>query len=143
MTLTINLLILLAATAAALAGLWAYSRRAEISGSAGKRSEPGHQVEQWGVRIAAASRTRACPRAQMLVGKEFALAERPRLPLPDCPYPQQCECRYVKLFERRHHARRSEEDPREIVRFEDGKPARRSGKDRRKTPDIYEANGHL
>jgi len=143
MSVPISLFILLVATSVALACLWAYSRRPETSSSAGRRTEPHHQVEQWGVRIAATTKTRACPRARMLVGKEFALADRPRLPLPDCPYPQQCECSYVKLFERRHHGRRSEEDPRELVRFEDGKPPRRSGKDRRKTPDIYNATAHL
>jgi hypothetical protein len=142
MTGSIGLFVLLVATGAALAGLWAYSRQPEMSRSA-RRTEPGEQIAQWGVRIAAATGTRACPRAQILLGKEFPVDDRPRLPLPDCPYPQQCECGYIKLFERRHHGRRSQEDPREVVRFEGSKPPRRSGKDRRKTPDIYDATAHL
>ena len=69
-------------------------------------------------------------------GKEYPIGEKPQLPLPDCPFPRQCECHYIKLFDRRKGERRSGQELRAGGhRFEKDNPPRRSGKDRRKNVD--------
>ena len=130
------LFIVLIAIVVAMLGLWAYRRSATPTSPGSGESKTRNQVEQWGVRIAAAAKERACPRAQELLGKEFPMGQRPPLPLPDCPYPQQCECHYVKLFDRRRDERRSGQDRRQAQRFDKDNPPRRGGKDRRKN-QIY------
>jgi FtsZ-interacting cell division protein ZipA len=150
------------AIAAALLGLWAYRRSAkpmnhehgrskardQASAEHGKsrardpssaehgKSKARSQAEQWGVRIAAPARERACPQARGLLGKEFPIDKKPLLPLPDCPYSHQCECHYIKLFDRRTHDRRSEQERRTAQRFAEAGPPRRSGKDRRRKNHI-------
>jgi hypothetical protein len=129
--MNITLLVIGVAIVAGLVGLLAY-RRATAPKSVGQaKGEIRNQAEQWGVRIAA-SRERACPQVRPLLGKEFAMADKPRLPIRDCPYPQQCECRFIPLIDRRKEERRSGEDRRDAKRFEKDKPDRRSGNDRRK-----------
>jgi len=130
----------LVAVAAALLGLWAYRRpaapkpAADESASARTRD----QAKQWGVRIAAPARERTCPQVRALLGKEFLLADKPPLPLPDCPISPQCECRYVRLFDRRREDRRASRDRRtKGERFEKDKLPRRSRRDRRRKIDWF------
>jgi hypothetical protein len=148
-----TLIIVFVAIVAASLGLWAYRRStkptrrkptgtkptsaksasAKPTSAGNDKSKAGNQAEQWGVRISAPAKERVCPQAQELLGKEFPIDKKPPLPLPDCPYSHQCECRYIKLFDRRRHERRSEQERREGgQRFEVDKPPRRSGADRRK-----------
>jgi hypothetical protein len=128
----ITLLVIGVAIALGLLGLWAY-RRSTAPKSTNSRTGKGRsQAEQWGVRIATAAKQRACPQVRPLLGKEFAMAERPLLPLHNCPFRHRCECRYVPLLDKRKHQRRSGKERREAQRFEQDKPPRRSGKDRRK-----------
>jgi hypothetical protein len=94
------------------------------------------QVEQWGVRVAASAKAQTCPQARGLLGKEFPLSNKPPLPVKDCPFPAQCECHYIKLFDRRKEERRSGKERRQAQRFEKGHHDRRSGKDRRKNRDV-------
>jgi hypothetical protein len=90
-----------------------------------------------GVRISAPAPERACPQVRGILGREFPISEKPPLPLLGCPFPQQCECGYIKLFHRRKGERRAGHDRRlEGQRFEDKTP-RRSGKDRRKKVDWF------
>jgi hypothetical protein len=154
-----TLIIVFVAIAAASLGLWAYRRSTKptstkpttakptsakstsskststkSTSATNEKSKGGNQAEQWGVRIAAPAKERACPQAQELFGKEFPIGKKPPLPLPDCPYSHQCECRYIKLFDRRRHERRSEHERREGgQRFEVDNTPRRSGADRRKS----------
>jgi hypothetical protein len=146
MGVSINLIIVLVAIVAGAIGLWAYRRSAARPVLRNEPGEAGHavqghavhvktkskeQVEQWGVRITASTREKACPQARQILGKEFPMDKKPQLPLPDCPYPRQCECHYTKLFDRRKEERRSGEERRQGgQRFE--AHSRRSGKDRRK-----------
>ena len=138
-----TLIVVIVAIVAALLGLWAYRRStkptstkptsAKSTSAGNEKSKAGNQAEQWGVRISAPAKERACPQAQALLGKEFPIGKKPPLPLPDCPYSHQCECRYIKLFDRRRQERRSEQERREGgQRFEVDNPPRRSGADRRK-----------
>ena len=135
------LIIIFIAIVAGLLGLWAYRRSAARPVLQNGSNEGGHpvdvktkargQVEQWGVRISAPAKEKACPKAREMLGKEFPIGEKPQLPLPDCPYPHQCACYYAKLFDRRKAERRSGEERRQGgQRFESN--TRRSGKDRRK-----------
>lgn len=147
------LIVIIVAIVAALLGLWAYRRSTKptsmkpaITKPASTKptstkptnarngaNKPSNQAEQWGVRISAPAKERACPQAQELLGKEFPIGKKPPLPLPDCPYSHQCECRYIKLFDRRRLERRSVQERRHgDQRFEVGNPPRRSGADRRK-----------
>jgi hypothetical protein len=130
-----TLIIVLVALVAALLGLWAYRRRrpAKPTHEGKAEGKPRNQVEQWGVRIAAPAKERACPQVQELLGKEFPIGKKPPLPVPDCPYSHQCQCHYVKLFDRRRHERRKDQDRRQAQRFEDTNQSRRTGKDRRKS----------
>ena len=101
-----------------------------------KQTEEKPQAEQWGVRITAPAKAQTCPQVQGLLGKEFPLGGKPSVPVKDCPYPRECECHYVKLFERRKEERRSGTERRQAQRFEKGRRDRRSGKDRRKNRDV-------
>ena len=138
-----TILIVVIAIVAALLGLWAYRRSTRPTRVATGTNKARKEVEQWGVRIAAPAGGRACPQVQELVGKEFALSNKPALPVPDCPYSHQCECHYVKLFDRRKHERRSEQDRRQAQRFEKDNPPRRSGQDRRKSQVDWASRGHV
>jgi hypothetical protein len=127
------LIVVFVAIVAALLGLWAYRRSATPKAARSGENEARKQVKQWGVRISAPVKERACPQVRELLGKEFPIGEKPQLPLPDCPFPHQCECRYVKLFDRRREERRSGQEQRQAGhRFEKDNLPRRSGKDRRK-----------
>ena len=140
--MNITLLVIFVAVVGGLVGLRAYRRRTAPKSKGHARSENRSQAEQWGVRIAVASKERACPQVRPLLGKEFTMADRPKLPLHDCPYPRQCECRFIPLIDRRKEERRSGEDRREAKRFEKDKPDRRSGKDRRKGRVDWDTHGH-
>lgn len=135
------LIVIIVALTASSVGLWAYrrssaqprirNRRNEAKPVAKAKGEHKKQAEQWGVRIAAPARDKACPEARQIIGREFPLDKKPPLPLPHCPYPHQCACYYTKLFDRRKGQRRSaKERPAEGENI-DSKD-RRSGKDRRK-----------
>jgi FtsZ-interacting cell division protein ZipA len=144
-----TLIIVFVAIVAALLGLWAYRRSTKPTSTKptstkptstkptsarNEKSKASNQAEQWGVRISAPAKERTCPQAQEILGKEFPIGKKPPLPLPDCPYPHQCECRYIKLFDRRRQERRSDQERREGgQRFEVDNPPRRSGADRRKS----------
>jgi hypothetical protein len=143
MGVSTTLIVVFVAFVAALLGLWAYRRSTKPTSTrptgtkptsaTNEKSKAGNQAEQWGVRISAPAKERACPQAQEILGKEFPIGKKPLLPLPDCPYPHQCECRYTKLFDRRRHERRSDQERREGgQRFDVDNPPRRSGADRRK-----------
>ena len=141
-----TLLVISIAIVAGLAGLWAYRRstaapRSRAHGRSDDKVASKAQAEQFGVRIAAASKERACPQVRPLLGKEFLMADRPNLPLHNCPYPQQCECRYIPLMDRRKGERRSGQERRELKRFEKDRPDRRSGTDRRKTGVDWDTHG--
>jgi len=128
-----TLVIVIVAIAAGLAGLWIYRRRsASPARAAAEKEAPKNRAEQWGVRIAAPTREQACPQVRDLLGREFPLGGKPPLPLPDCPFSHQCQCRYVKLFDRRRHERRSSEDRRQAQRYDNEGVPRRSSRDRRK-----------
>jgi len=138
-----TILIVVIAIVAALLGLWAYRRSTMPARVTIGTSQARKQVEQWGVRIAAPVGGRACPQVQELLGKEFPMSKKPPLPLPDCPYSHRCECLYIKLFDRRKHERRSEQDRRQAQRFEKDNPPRRSGKDRRQSQIDWGSRGHV
>ena len=148
-----TLIVVIVAIVAASLGLWAYRRSTrptsmkstnrkptstkptstQPTSATNGKSKASNQAEQWGVRISAPAKERACPQAQELLGKEFPIGKKPSLPLPDCPYPHQCECHYIKLFDRRRQERRSDQERRQgDQRFEVDHPPRRSGADRRK-----------
>jgi hypothetical protein len=128
------LIVIFVGIALVLLGLWAY-RRSTPPKEKGKTRD---QAEHWGVQISAPAGERACPQVRELLGKEFSIAERPMLPLPDCPFPHQCECRYIRLVDRRREDRRSAQDRRlKGERLEKDNPPRRSGKDRRKRVDWF------
>ncbi|MCG2635373.1 MAG: hypothetical protein J4A00_10775 [Gammaproteobacteria bacterium] len=84
----------------------------------------------WGVRIELASPAHACAAVHEYADKQLLINHAPELPLADCTAAV-CQCHYVGLEERRVGPRRTGEDRREGVRFEDGKVDRRQG-DRRK-----------
>src|SRR5215831_17458954 len=124
------LLVIGIAIAGAVFGFRTYRRKTAPKGP--EKRESSSKAEQWGVRIAAADKQKTCPPVRSFLGKEFAMAQRPRLPLADCPYPHRCECRYVPLMDRRKDQRRAGLDRRGAQRFE---LERRTGKDRRKDVD--------
>ena len=133
-----TILVVFIAIAAALLGLWAYRRSPTPARNPIVKSKAGDTAEYWGVRISAPPGERACARVQEYLGKEFPFTEKPSLPLPDCPNPHQCQCRYIKLVDHRKGDRRSGHERRAAgLRFEPDKPPRRSGKDRRKKIDWY------
>jgi hypothetical protein len=131
------LIVVFVAIVAALLGLWAYRRSATPKAARSGKNEARNRAAQWGVRISAPAKERACLTVRELLGKEFPIDEKPRLPLPGCPFPHQCECRYIKLFDRRREEQRSGQERREAgQRFEKDERPRRCGKDRRKNMDI-------
>ena len=136
---SIALLVIGVAIAAAVTGLWAYLRSTAPKRAARGERKSSAKVKQWGVRIAARDKERTCPPVRSFLGKEFRMADKPRLPLADCPYPHRCECHYVPLMDRRKSQRRSGEDRRGDQRFEKDNPPRRSGKDRRVADVEWEA----
>jgi hypothetical protein len=124
------------AAVAALLGWRVYGRSPRLTGAPNGPSKTGERAEQWGVRIHVPAKERACPSAQEIHGKEFSLDAKPQLPLSHCPFPHQCQCGYVILFDRRKEDRRSGRERRLAgLRLEPDKPPRRSGKDRRKRID--------
>ncbi len=132
------LIIIFVSIVAAWLGLRAYGRSRRPAAEANGKSKTAERAEPWGVRIHAASRERACPQVQEILGKEYPLEGKPELPLANCANPHQCQCGYTKLFDRRQEDRRSGQDRRAAgLRFEPDKPPRRSGKDRRKKIDWY------
>ena len=142
--MSLTLLFVCVAIVGGLVGLRVYRRRTAPKSAVHARnrtSESRSQADQWGVRIAAASKERACPQVRPLLGKEFPIADKPYLPLHDCPYPRQCECRFIPLIDRRKQERRSGEDRREAKRFDKDKADRRSGKDRRKGGVDWDTHG--
>jgi len=80
----------------------------------------------WGVEIKQAG----CAMGRTLAGVEYEFDEAPNLPLEGCTAPM-CSCVYIGLKERRKHQRRQHER-RSSLRFEPGKPDRRSHKERRR-----------
>jgi len=92
------------------------------------------QAAQWGVRIAARSRERACPQVLERIGKEFPVEHKPLPPVEECPCPRACGRHCVELFDRRKADRRSGKERRSVERFENGHHDRRSGHDRRGKP---------
>ena len=125
----IALLVIGIAIAGGLLGYRSYRRKTAPKNP--RKRESSSKAEQWGVRIAA-EKEKTCPPVRSFLGREYPMAERPRLPLADCPYPHRCECRYVPLMDRRKAQRRLGVDRRGAQRFE---TERRSGKDRRKDLD--------
>jgi len=118
---------------AALLRLRAYRRSPTAARNPSVKSKAGNEAEYWGVRISAPLGVRACARVQELLGKEFPLAAKPALPLPDCSFPQECQCGYIKLLDSRKGDRRSDQERRAAgPRSEPGKLPVRSGIDRRK-----------
>jgi hypothetical protein len=121
------------AVAAVSLGLWAFRRSPTPKAKTKAKTKVVKKTEYWGVELSAPAPDRACARAQVYLGKAFPIAERPSLPLPDCSFPQQCQCHFIKLIERRKGQRRSGENRRAAgMRFEKDKTPRRSGNDRRK-----------
>jgi hypothetical protein len=128
----ITLLVIGVAIALGLLGLRAYLRSTAPKGTHGAQGKARNQAEQWGVRIAAPAKERACSHVRPLLGKEFPMTEKPLLPLRNCPFRHRCECRYIPLMDKRKDQRRSGKERREAQRFEQDNPPRRSGEDRRK-----------
>ena len=80
---------------------------------------PGSKPNGGGVRMPAPAKEPACPTVRELLGKEFPIDDKPQLPLPGCSFPHQCECRYIKLFDRRRAEQRWGQERREAgQRFE-------------------------
>jgi hypothetical protein len=48
----------------------------------------------------------SCRQSKVIRGKRFLVADVPRIPLPSCPHPAICECRYRKFADRRLEDRR-------------------------------------
>lgn len=135
------LIAVFAVVAAAVLGLWALRRSSARVGASNGNQKTKNQADQWGVRISAPAKERACPQVREVLGKEFPLAEKPLLPLPDCPYPHKCDCCYVKLFNRRRQERRSGLERRQgPQRFDKDHEPRRSGHDRRKKNTDWDFN---
>jgi hypothetical protein len=146
---SITLIVVLVGIAVGIATLLIYRQRSAARESAANlvaapkgnhahKNHPPHknEAEQWGVRITASAKDQTCPQVRGLLGKEFPLEQKPSLPVKDCPFPQQCGCHYVKLFDRRKSERRSGKERRQAQRFEHGHQDRRSGKDRRKNKNL-------
>jgi hypothetical protein len=105
---------------------------AELSGRERVLEKLRHSQQFWGVEIEHGG----CDASMALAGKQFALEDAPKLPLPDCTA-QICPCQYKALPERRSQHRRTHEDRRDSLRFESGKEDRRSLKDRRRKFDQW------
>jgi len=48
----------------------------------------------------------ACPDARAIAGIRYLSREAPPLPLPACPWPERCRCRFEKFEDRRQDDRR-------------------------------------
>lgn len=112
------LIVVLALMVACLIGLWAYRRAGTQPRPRNGERKAVNEAEPWGVRVSAPDEKQACPQVRKFLGKEFPISENPRLPLLDCPYPRQCECRYTRLFDGRRVERRSSQERRHGQRFE-------------------------
>jgi hypothetical protein len=84
----------------------------------------------WGVEIGQAG----CEAAQALLGRQYTFNEAPQLPLEGCDSAM-CTCQFKGLKDHRSQHRRLKSDQRQEVRFDNGKPDRRSRKDRRRGVD--------
>jgi hypothetical protein len=125
-------LLLCAAVGAVLLCVWVWGRRSARTDGEAPVKEAATLAKLWGVRIHAPASEHTCPHVREFLEKEFTLETRPPLPLPDCPFPNQCACSYVKLFDRRRQSRRAGQERRQGgERFEQGKCPRRTGHDRR------------
>jgi hypothetical protein len=80
----------------------------------------------WGVEIKQAG----CAMGRTLDGIQFEFDDAPTLPMEGCTATM-CSCVYIGLKEKRKHQRRQHER-RSSLRFEPGKPDRRSHKERRR-----------
>lgn len=109
------------------------SRQKQVSSRHGELDRMRESGQFWGVEIHQAG----CPAAKAHAGKQYSLDEAPHLPLEGCSAPH-CSCMYLGLKEHRVKQRRVGHDRREVLRFEDEKPDRRSHKDRRKTNKTWE-----
>lgn len=77
----------------------------------------------------------ACDGARRNANSTFVAANAPALPLRDCGFAN-CRCSYERVANRRRSERRTKADRRDEIRFE-MKGDRRSGKDRRKTNNVW------
>ena len=79
----------------------------------------------------------ACENARKFADKTFLVGDAPKLPFKDCTRAD-CRCRYERIAERRRAGgeRRVKASRREEIRFE-MKDDRRSGKDRRRTNNVW------
>ena len=91
-----------------------------------------HSPQFWGVEI----QQGGCDASIALAGKRFAFEDAPALPLEGCDA-RMCPCQYLGLKERRTHQRRKQEDRRDSLRYDPGKPERRQLKDRRRRYDQW------
>ena len=82
----------------------------------------------WGVEIGQPG----CEAAQALIGRQFTFTDAPELPLEGCNRAI-CTCQFKGLLERRKEPRRTHEDRRTDIRFDEGKTDRRSPKNRRRS----------
>jgi hypothetical protein len=85
-------------------------------------STPAPDKDYRAVSIIAAKTS--CREAGRVRGKPYLLRDAPRLPLPSCPNPERCPCRYRKHPDRRMRERR---DVFAASRWYDGTDRRRSG----------------
>ena len=82
----------------------------------------------WGVGIGHAG----CAESRKLMNRQYTFGDAPKLPLPDCDA-QHCTCQYIGLKHRRGNtSRRTRQDRRAEVRFDNERPERRSSKTRRR-----------
>jgi hypothetical protein len=109
------------------------SRPKQVSSRQSELDRMRESKQFWGVEI----RQTGCPVAKAHEGKQYTLEEAPHLPLEGCTAPH-CSCVYLGLKEHRVRQRRVSHDRREVLRFEDEKPDRRSHKDRRKSNKAWE-----
>jgi hypothetical protein len=72
------------------------------SGQKMRGREPWHAV-------ALVCKGQACEAVLALRGRRFLSAQAPRLPIPECSQPQNCQCSYRHYSDRRAGLRRAEE----------------------------------
>ncbi|MFO1350343.1 MAG: hypothetical protein U1F68_06545 [Gammaproteobacteria bacterium] len=83
-----------------------------------------------------------CNAMAQLIGCIYSVSDKPTVPLPGCDI-QLCHCRFQYLPERRKVLeRRRTHDRRQNIRFELGRIDRRSGRDRRRTNQIWSGRDH-
>jgi hypothetical protein len=56
--------------------------------------------------VAIVPKVSSCPEAKARGGIRYLSREAPVLPLPDCPWPERCHCRFEKFDDRRQDDRR-------------------------------------